>query len=132
MKRILLDTNAYGAFMGGDERVLDVLAEAETVFLSAVVIGELEAGFRGGSRPRENRAQLKSFREKSTVRVLEVTAETAEVFGEIKHALKDAGTPIPLNDVWIAAQATETGSVVVTYDTHYRRVAGIRLWEGLV
>ena len=131
MTRILLDTNAYAGFMGGDERVLDVLTEADTVFLSVVVIGELEAGFRGGSRRSENRAQLKSFREKSTVRVLDVTAETAEVFGEIKHALRNAGTPIPLNDVWIAAQAIETGSVVVTYDTHYRKVAGIRLWDAV-
>ena len=49
MKRILLDTNAYTAFLTGDERVLNALTEAETAFLSALVIGELYAGFCGGS-----------------------------------------------------------------------------------
>ena len=132
MRKILIDTNAYTAFMTGDERVLDVLAEAGTTFLSAIVIGELYAGFRGGSRLRENRAQLTSFLQKSTVRVLDVTAETAEVFGQIKNTLKKAGTPIPLNDVWLAAQAIETGSVMVSYDTHFGKVEGIRLWDALV
>ena len=132
MRKILIDTNAYTAFMTGDERVLDVLAEAGTTFLSAIVIGELYAGFPGGSRLRENRAQLTSFLQKSTVRVLDVTAETAEVFGQIKNTLKKAGTPIPLNDVWLAAQAIETGSVMVSYDTHFGKVEGIRLWDALV
>ena len=105
MRRFLLDTKAYGRFFGGDQRVLDVLGEAETVYLSVVVMGELHAGFRGGSRDRENRGQLSQFLAKPSVAELAVTAETAEVFGEVKDALRRAGTPIPMNDVWIAAQA---------------------------
>jgi tRNA(fMet)-specific endonuclease VapC len=131
MKKILLDTNAYTAFMTGDEAVLEALAEAETTLLSAIVIGELHAGFRGGTRLRENKAQLTSFQQKSTIHILEVTAETAEVFGQLKYELKKAGTPIPLNDVWLAAQAIETGAVIVTYDAHFGKVKGIRLWDAL-
>ena len=129
MKRILLDTNAYARFFGGDEEVLGVLGEAETVYLSAIVVGELFAGFRGGSKFRENRIQLSRFLQKPTVRELEVTTETAEVFGQVKDTLKRAGTPLPMNDVWIAAQAIETGSVIVTYDEHFNKVPGLRIWD---
>lgn len=128
MKRILLDTNAYAALFSGDARVLDPLGQAQVVYLSAIVAGELHAGFRGGSRPLENQAQLQQFLQRPTVQELEVTTETAEVFGQVKHELKQAGTPFPLNDVWIAAQAMESGSVVVTFDDHFRQVAGLRLW----
>ena len=61
MNRILLDTNAYTAFLTGDKRVLNALTEAETAFLSAIVIGELYAGFCGGNRLKENKALLARF-----------------------------------------------------------------------
>ena len=128
MKRILLDTNAYTAFLTGDKRVLNALTEAETAFLSAIVIGELYAGFCGGNRLKENKALLARFLQKSNVRILDVTAETGEVFGQIKNALQKAGTPIPLNDVWLAAQAMETGSVIVSFDAHFDQVSGLRRW----
>ena len=128
MNRILLDTNAYTAFLTGNERVLNALAEAETTFLSAIVIGELYAGFCGGNRLKENKALLARFLQKSNVRVLDVTAETGEVFGQIKNELQKAGTPIPLNDIWLAAQAMETGSVIVTFDAHFDQVSGLRSW----
>jgi predicted nucleic acid-binding protein len=50
----------------------------------------------------------------------------------IKSSLKKAGQPLPLNDVWIAAHALETGSVLVTYDSHFSDVPGLRTWEGLL
>ena len=128
MNRILLDTNAYIAFLTGDERVLTALTEAETAFFSAIVIGELYAGFCGGNRLKENKALLARFLQKSNVRVLDVTAETGEVFGQIKNELQKAGTPIPLNDVWLAAQAMETGSVIVSFDAHFDQVSGLRCW----
>lgn len=128
MNRILLDTNAYTAFLTGDKRVLNALTEAETAFLSAIVIGELYAGFCGGNRLKENKALLARFLQKSNVRILDVTAETGEVFGQIKNALQKAGTPIPLNDVWLAAQAMETGSVIVSFDAHFDQVSGLRRW----
>lgn len=128
MNRILLDTNAYTAFLTGDKRVLNALTEAETAFLSAIVIGELYAGFCGGNRLKENKALLARFLQKPNVRVLDVTAETGEVFGQIKNELQKAGTPIPLNDVWLAAQAMETGSVIVSFDAHFDQVSGLRRW----
>jgi len=131
MRAILLDTNAFAALFRGDPAVLDILGEAECVYASAIVIGELEAGFRGGRRYAENRALLERFLAKPTVEILPVSRETGDCFGRIKHALKAAGTPIPINDVWLAAQGLETGAVLVTYDRHFEAVAGLRLWQGL-
>lgn len=130
MRQILLDTNAYVRFLAGDERVLASLAGADRVYMSVFVLGELEAGFRAGKKGRENKRILESFLEKPSVAVLEATRETAEIFGIVKDSLRKAGKPLPVNDVWIAAHALETGSVLVTYDAHFRAVPGLRVWEG--
>ncbi len=128
MKKVLLDTNAYTALLRGDEAILDVLGQAETVFMSAIVLGELQAGFKGGTKEAANRRELEAFTRRTTVRILHVTQETAEIFGTIKHRLKMAGTPIPINDVWIAAHATEAGAFLVTHDNHFAQVPGLLRW----
>lgn len=129
MKKIILDTNAYAILLAGDEDVLSALSSAETVYMSVFVLGELFAGFAGGAKKRENKVTLERFLMKPAVKILNATAETAEVFGQVKFNLKRSGTPLPINDVWIAAHALETGSVVVTYDTHFKSIPGLRLWE---
>ena len=131
MKKIILDTNAYTRLLAGDENVLDVVASTETVFMSIFVLGELHAGFLGGNKERENRDVLNRFLLKPSVKILNATLETAEVFGSIKNSLTLAGTPLPINDVWIAAHGVETGSIIITYDTHFKRVPGLRLWDRL-
>ena len=131
MRKILLDTNAYTAYLAGDREVLRVLAEADIIYLSIFVQGELYAGFKGGNREQENIAILQVFQDKPRVSILNATSETAEIFAQIKNQLKTAGTPLPINDIWIAAHAMETGSGVVTYDKHFTRVPGIRLWRGV-
>ena len=131
MKKILLDSNAYARYLSGDERAISILAQAEIVHMSVFVLGELFAGFKAGGKEKENRRQLDRFLMKSTVTVLEATKETAEAFGLIKAALKKAGTPIPINDVWVAAHALETGSELVTFDAHFLSVPGLRIWDEL-
>jgi tRNA(fMet)-specific endonuclease VapC len=128
MRRILLDTNCYSAYLAGDEQVLNALAEAETVYMSIFVLGELFAGFRGGTKERQNREYLKRFLTKSSVKILSATQETAEIFGDLKDKLKKSGSPLPINDVWIAAHALETGSVLITYDSHFQKITGLRRW----
>jgi len=131
VRKIVLDTNAYTRLLCGDEEVLDALGSAGAVFMSIFVLGELYAGFKGGQRDSENRAQLNDFLSRPTVRILTASQETADIFGTIKNRLKKNGTPIPINDVWIAAHATESGSHLVTYDTHFMNVAGLLLWRKL-
>ena len=131
MKRILLDTNAYSHLLTGDEKVLSLLAESDVVYMSIFVLGELYAGFKGGNREQENMQLLKLFIQKPTVEILEATEETSKVFGQVKNNLKKAGTPLPVNDVWIAAHTLESGSKLITYDVHFREIPDLRLWEYL-
>jgi tRNA(fMet)-specific endonuclease VapC len=128
MKKVLLDTNAYVRFLRGDEKVIAYLAQADNVYMSVFVLGELYAGFKAGGKEKDNRQILERFLLKPTVTVLEATTETADIFGLIAASLKKSGNPIPVNDVWIAAHALETGSILVTYDDHFARIPGLRLW----
>jgi tRNA(fMet)-specific endonuclease VapC len=129
MKKILLDTNAYTHFLSGDEKVLSCLARADYVYMSVFVLGELYAGFRAGKKEQQNKQILERFLRKSTVSVLEATQDTAEIFGLIKDSLRKSGHPIPINDIWIAAHALETGSILITDDSHFSTIPGLRLWE---
>ena len=132
MNKVLLDTNAYGRYLADDQKVLASLGRADLVYLSIFVLGELFAGFKAGSREKQNKQILERFLEKSDVCVLEATFETAENFGLIKAALRNSGRSIPNNDIWIAAHALETGAVLVTYDSHFLAVPGLRTWDELV
>jgi tRNA(fMet)-specific endonuclease VapC len=129
VKKILLDTNAYTGLLAGREDVLDIISTADTLYMSIFVLGELFAGFAGGSKEQENRETLNRFLLKPTVKTLNATLETAEVFGMVKSELKAAGTPLPINDLRLAAHAIETGSIVVTFDKHFNEVSGLRLWD---
>lgn len=132
MNRVLLDTNAYTSFLEGDDLVLETMAESGKIYLSVFVLGELFAGFNGGNKRTENLSILNRFLQKPSVEIVSSSLETAKIFGEIKHQLKSTGTPIPINDVWIAAHTFETGSVLVSYDKHFRSVHGLRVWDQLM
>ena len=129
MTAITLDSNAYSAYMRGDEAALNALATAHKVYVPLCVIGELHYGFRGGSKLRDNLLQLQKFMEKPTVEVWLPTEETAVIYGEVMDTLKRIGSPIPINDVWIASGTIESGSKLVTYDRHFNSIPGLRLWN---
>lgn len=123
--RILIDTNAYTALLTGDDRIARILGESDAVLLSSIVLGELYDGFLGGRRNAENRRVLSQFREKSRTVVVPVTDTTAEWFAHLKQVLRRNGTPIPINDVWIAASCMEHGAALLTYDTHFTTIEGL-------
>lgn len=120
--RVLLDTSAYSALHRGDTRILEVLRQSSLVGISAVVLGELRSGFRQGNRAAENEAELVSFLMRPSVRVLDLTSDTALQYAEVDVYLRKKGRPIPRNDVWIAASAREHGLVLVTTDQHFRQI----------
>jgi tRNA(fMet)-specific endonuclease VapC len=132
MTKILLDTNAYSAFMYGNKKVFGYIIESEVTYMSTIVIGELFAGFHGGGKLVQNREELKSFLSKEGVELIAVSIETAEIFGEIKARLSKQGKMLPINDIWIAAHAIETGSKLITFDEHFKSISGLRVWEELV
>lgn len=119
---VLLDTSAYSALQRGDRRVLAVMQRSETVAIPVVVLGELHSGFRAGTHRVENEEVLTRFLGKSSVRVLNVTEETAVRYAEIDVFLRKKGRPIPRNDVWIAAVALEHGLQILTLDVHFRQI----------
>lgn len=121
----VLDTSAYSRMGAGHDRVLDILAAAEIIAVPVIVLGELEAGFELGRKPQENRALLAEFLAELFVQVLAPTPRVAQRYGQIFARLRRAGTPIPLNDVWIAATAIDCGGSLVTFDRHFERVDGL-------
>lgn len=120
--RIVLDTSAYSHARRGSALALDAIARSDVVFVPVTVLGELEAGFRVGSRYQENRRALEEFLREPYIRVLEVTADVARLYGEVFASLKRAGTPIPVNDVWIAAATLGCGAHLVTFDEDFARI----------
>jgi len=128
MKKVLIDTNAYSRLLQGDQEILRILGKAEVVFLSIFVLAELYTGFKGGFKEKQNRQWLGEFMAKPSVRICEATEETAEIFSEIKHRLKKEGNPIPVHDIWIAAHAIETGAVLISFDQHFSKIAGLRVY----
>ena len=118
MKRLLLDTSAYSHLMRGNKQIAKMLDEADEVFLSAIVIGELLAGFKKGGKEQDNKLILKDFLSVDTVGILYIDDTTAERYAIILDYLKKAGTPIPANDIWIAANAMQYGLVLLTADHH--------------
>ena len=123
--RILLDSNAYSAFMRGNEEVRALIQDAEEILFSAIVIGEQLYGFRQGARYERNLAELRSFLERPYVSFVPVGPVTADRYSRIMTALRAKGQPIPTNDVWIAAHAMETGADLVSADRHFEHVDGI-------
>jgi tRNA(fMet)-specific endonuclease VapC len=123
--RVVLDTSAYSHFRAGRDEVLDLLARADTVLIPAIVLGELDAAFEAGLRAKENRVRLAEFLDEPFVNVLPVTSSVARHYGRLVGELRRAGTPIPTNDVWIAATTADCGATLVTFDRHFDRLPAL-------
>lgn len=125
MTRLVLDTSAYSHFKRNDEAVVSIVTTAEWIGVPAIVLGELRAGFRRGTRVEANERELSAFLGHRVVHVLDVDDDAAAFYADIVAALLAAGTPLPTNDIWIAAVAAREGAVVVTYDAHFRAIARV-------
>jgi len=122
MSRILLDTSAYSAYTGGHPDLQEPVRHASMVHLSVVAVGELLAGFLKGGRRRQNETRLREFAAEPRVRVLHVDEETAVRYAAIRDYLRQQGTPVPVNDVWIAATAAQHGLRLLTLDSHFLHI----------
>ena len=131
MRAVLLDTNAYAAFMLGTVEIVEVIAHADSLLMNSIVLGELLGGFAAGTREAANRAQLARFLDSPRVEVIAVTAQTADSYALIYSGLRRKGQPIPTNDLWIAASALERGAGLLTRDAHFRQVEGLRCGQCL-
>jgi predicted nucleic acid-binding protein len=124
---IALDTNAYSGFLRGLPAAVKALRTAREIHLPLFVLGELLAGFAAGTRPRQNREELAQFMASPRVSLLVPDERTARHYGDIFAALRAAGTPIPTNDLWIAALARQHRISLLSFDTHFAVVPGLSL-----
>lgn len=121
---MILDTNALSALLDRDAALLGVIRQTPELALPVIVLGE----FRFGIAVSRRRAAYEEWlaRDLSLFRVLPIVEETSTHYAAIRLELKANGTPIPANDVWIAALAREHHLSVVSQDMHFDCVTGIR------
>ncbi len=125
MRRILLDTSAYSAFLRGHPGIRKEVQQAAEIVMSPVVLGELAAGFRLGQRHRENASTLAELLASPRVGIAPIDRFTADRYAEIFAALRRSRRPIPTNDIWIAATAMQLACYVITTDRHFEHVAQV-------
>lgn len=123
--RFCLDTSAYSHFKRGDPQVVDLIDRADWLGVPVIVLGELAVGFKQGSRAEKNQAEFDRFVANPAVEILPVGEDVVGIYADIVLDLKKAGTPLPANDIWIAAVAVRHGATVLTYDAHFRTIARV-------
>lgn len=123
--RVVLDTSAYSKFQLGQAGIIEALSAAKTILIPVVTLGELEAGFELGRRPAANRRELSDFLNDPAVNILELTLATVSFYARIFARLRNSGTPISTNDMWIAAAAMECGGHLLTFDRDFERIPGL-------
>jgi tRNA(fMet)-specific endonuclease VapC len=127
MNRILIDTNIYAHALLGTPEVVSVLQITSEIGISAISIGELISGFKGGTKEGENREELARFLDSPRVKIYLIDEATAEFYGDILDKLRKAGTPIPTNDIWIGGVALQNGLKLFTKDQHFEKIPGLLL-----
>ncbi len=117
--RLALDTNAYVDLCKGAEATVSLVATADAVYLPFVVVAELRAGFAMGRRSAENERTLRRFLLKPGVGVLYPDDQTSHHYASAYRQLRHQGTPVPTNDLWIAALVLQHNVVLRSRDRHF-------------
>ena len=117
--KLALDTNRYTDLCRGDVSAVEAIELADEVWLPFIVLGELRAGFAVGTQGPRNEAVLRRFLLKSRVAVLYADDQTTHHYAAVYRQLRKQGTPIPTNDMWIAALVLQHSLVLFARDTHF-------------
>jgi tRNA(fMet)-specific endonuclease VapC len=117
--RLALDANRYTDLCRGADEVVTLVERAEAVLLPFIVLAELRAGFSAGTRGKENERVLRVFLMKPGVSVLFADEQTVQHYVAVFRQLRRQGTPIPTNDLWIAALVLQHDLVLCTRDRHF-------------
>lgn len=125
--RIALDTNRYVDLCKGFDETIEILEQADEILMPFVVLGELRAGFAHGRREAENERVLRRFLLKNGVRVLFADDQTTHHYASVFRQLRKQGTPIPTNDMWIAALVLQHNLVLHARDKHFDELPQIIL-----
>ena len=117
--KVALDTNRYTDLCRGEVAVVETVELAEEVWLPFIVLGELRAGFAVGSQGPRNEAVLRRFLLKPAIGVLFADEQTTHHYGAVYRQLRKQGTPIPTNDMWIAALVLQHSLILLARDAHF-------------
>jgi tRNA(fMet)-specific endonuclease VapC len=123
--KIILDTSAYVGFKRNINDFVETIINAESILFSPIVLGELMFGFRNGARFKENMNDLNKFLDHERVGIVPIGQITSDRYSRIASQLRRQGTPVPSNDIWIAAQTMEHGAELITSDRHYQNIPGL-------
>jgi tRNA(fMet)-specific endonuclease VapC len=123
--RLALDTNAYGNAARGEAAAVGLLRAADRIIVPFVVLAELRAGFAHGTAARRNEAALTRFLASSRVETLYADEQTTHHYASVFAQLRRQGTPIPTNDLWIAALVLQHDLVLFTLDAHFSHLPQI-------
>ncbi len=118
--RLALDTNRFRDFFVGVPEAVERLACVDTIFVPFVTLAELRAGFLCGSRSRENERLLTFFLNRPRVRTLFPDEGTCHQYGRLFAQLRGQGTPIPSNDIWLAALVIQHDLCLYSRDAHFK------------
>lgn len=121
----LIDTNVIIKLLSGDEKAVRIFDNATNIFVSAIVAGELFYGAFKSSRAQENLKLFMDFLSQYTI--ISIDKDIAKSYGEIKAELVKKGSPIPENDIWIAATAKTHQFVLSTFDAHFSNIEGLQV-----
>ena len=124
-KSVLLDTSIVVSHFRNGDAMGARLATFEELYLPLPALAELFAGAFRSARPEKNLQQIELFLE--AVEVLLPDEKTSEIYGRVSAQLAQAGTPIPQNDIWIAAMAIQFDLPLASGDAHFAHVTGLRL-----
>jgi len=117
--KLALDTSRYTDLCRGDVSVVETIELAEEVWLPFIVLGELRAGFAVGSQGPRNEAVLRRFLLKPAIGVLFADEQTTHHYATVFRQLRKQGTPIPTNDMWIAALVLQHSLILFARDAHF-------------
>ena len=120
---MILDTNGLSALAEGEPALESVLRKATEVAIPVIVLGEYRYGISLSRYRKQYEQWLAQFL--STFRILDVDERTTVAYSSVRTELKKAGTPIPCNDVWIAALCRQHSQPLVSRDRHFDVVTGI-------
>jgi predicted nucleic acid-binding protein len=121
---VILDTNALSAWCDSDSDLLAVFPSDRPLFLPVIVLGEYRFGIKV-ARDRTSREKWLDSVE-AAVTVLAIDGGTARQYADVREELRQAKTPIPENDVWIAALSRQHGLPLLSQDAHFDQVVGLR------
>jgi tRNA(fMet)-specific endonuclease VapC len=122
-----IDTNIYSHAMRGDTEIIEILQQVAHIGITAISIGELLSGFKAGNKEKINRQELNQFLDSPRVTLYSIDEQTSEYYCLILDQLKSNGTPIPTNDIWIAAVAFQQSMPIYTKDQHFTKIKGLLL-----